>query len=66
MVGQGMCHLITFFCGCIGPFRKQPEPKPVSQPIVIESPTISINWPLPISEISQKDLDLPYLNLDEL
>ena len=29
-------------------------------------PTISINWPLPISEISQKDLDLPYLNLDEL
>ena len=34
----------TFFCGCIGPFRKQPEPAPVSAPIVIESPTISIEW----------------------
>ncbi len=32
----------TFFCGCIGPFRKQPEPVP--EPIVIESPTISIEW----------------------
>ena len=29
-------------------------------------PSISINWPLPISEISQKDHDLPYLIPDEL
>lgn len=39
-----LLSIITFFCGCIGPFKKQPEPKPVSKPIFIESPTISINW----------------------
>ena len=35
---------LIFFYGCIGPFRKQPEPEPVSESIVIESPTISIEW----------------------
>ena len=36
-----LLSIITFFCGCIGPFKKQPEPNPVSKPIFIESPTIS-------------------------
>ena len=29
-------------------------------------PSLSITWPLPCSEISQKDLDLPYLITDDL
>ena len=39
-----LVSIVTFVCGCIGPFRKQPEPELVTKPIVIESPTISINW----------------------
>ena len=39
-----LLSIVTFVCGCIGPFRKQPEPEPVSEPIDIESHTISINW----------------------
>ena len=37
-------YILTFFCGCIGLIRKQPEPEPVSETIVNESPTISIEW----------------------
>ena len=39
-----LLFILIIFCGCIGPFRKQPEPEPVSESIVIESPTISIEW----------------------
>ena len=39
-----LVSIVTFVCGCIGPFRKQPEPELVSKPIVIESPTISLDW----------------------
>ena len=39
-----LLSIIMSFNGCIGPFRKQPEPKPVLEPIVIESSTISIEW----------------------
>ena len=39
-----LLFILIIFCGCIGPFRKQPEPEPVSEPIVFESPTISIEW----------------------
>ena len=39
-----LLFILIIFCGCIGPFRKQPEPEPVSESIVIESSTISIEW----------------------
>ena len=39
-----LLSILTFICGCIGTFKKQPEPEPVFEPIKIESPTISINW----------------------
>ena len=39
-----LVSIVTYVCGCIGPFRKQPEPELVSKPIVIESPTISLDW----------------------
>ena len=39
-----LLFVLTFFCACAGPFRKQPEPEPVSESIVIESSTVSINW----------------------
>ena len=41
---MSLLFTLTFFCACAGPFIKQPEPKPVLEPIVIESSTISIEW----------------------
>ena len=39
-----LLSIIMSFNGCIGPFRKQPEPETIFMPVKTESPTISINW----------------------
>ena len=39
-----LLSVLTFFCACFGPFRQKQEPEPVSESLVIESPTVSINW----------------------
>ena len=36
--------IILLFNGCIGPFKKQPEPEPVREPVIIMAPTVSIKW----------------------
>ena len=37
--------IIAFlFSGCIGPFKKKPNPEPVPEPVVVMAPTVSIKW----------------------
>jgi len=36
--------IIFSFSGCIGPFKKQPMPEPVPEPVVVLAPTVSIKW----------------------
>ena len=36
--------IILSFNRCIGPFKKQPEPDPVPEPVIIMAPTVSIKW----------------------
>ena len=36
--------IVFLFSGCIGPFKKKPMPEPVSEPVIVMAPTVSIKW----------------------
>jgi len=36
--------MVLLLNACIGPFKKQPEPEPIQEPVVIMASTESINW----------------------
>ena len=46
MIRQFLFVLVMslLFNACIGPFKKQPQPEPIDEPVIIMAPTESIKW----------------------